>query len=155
MRGGDVESMEMGCSHYFPWQLILVMLNWLLIGTALHESGTRTSAWLGSSLSKPSSHSLLSADSSSKCTSPSLGLKPGPDQGLHMRQPVESSSVSGMVMQVQGTVMHGHRDPQSKSWPLLDLGELEGATYMKIPAKAFNTLTTSQAYAGHSSLGKK
>lgn len=46
------------CSHYFPWQLIVVMPNWLLIGTTLSESGTRTPTWLCSPLSRPRSCSV-------------------------------------------------------------------------------------------------
>ena len=81
---GWVGSMKMICSHCFPRQLIIVMLNWLLIGTALHKSGTRTPAWLELCTEWAPGHAASAAFSNRRAP-PSLGPGPGLDQRLHTR----------------------------------------------------------------------
>ena len=71
-------------SHCFPRQLIIVMPNWLLIGTALHKSGTRTPDWLELCTEWAPGHAASAAFLNRRAP-PSLGPGPGPDQRLHTR----------------------------------------------------------------------
>lgn len=81
---GWVVSMKMICSHCFPRQLIIVMPSWLLIGTALHKTGTRTPAWLELCTEWAPGHAASAAFSNRRAP-PSLGPGPGLDQRLHTR----------------------------------------------------------------------
>lgn len=142
IRRAEVESMKTICSHYFPWQLIIVMPNWLLIGTALLESGARTPAW------HPRAEWVQVSGVPQEHRTAWPRARPRPEASHRPACGVVQRLRLGHGSQ---RASHAQRTPSQSPAP----PGFGGATHMKILARAFSTLTTSQAYAGQSSLGEK